>query len=631
MHVGGIQVNKTAPVWSQVGDIEYFESSDGHTYLLVAGRSDGILVVNATNPHVPVQIGSISYKSSEESWRMDVEVFKSPEGRNYALLAGSDAMILDVTDPQSPVPVNDARGDPGVLDDAYDTTIFEPSDGHTYAWVEGSSEVRIVDMTDPHDPVLVNDGRDNFFVHHNGAVFESPDGHAYAMSASPIFGLYIEDVTDPHNPVPVAVVRHDGYPAERFLLSVDAISELPVILIPGEYAAGLFHAETMATFESSDRHVYAMIANNGVTSTFNGEDARIIPTGILFMDVTDPRAPVPIYDIRNGDDGFDIGSHIRSIKVFESPDGHAYAAIAGGWDVLVMDITDPRAPVLAGKIQDGEGGFYEMGIVSSMALFEQSDGIVYLATVSDEGVQIMDITSPHQPVPVGTLWDDQSGISAIGTASYHAVFGPGDGHTYALGTGTDGVHVVDVTVPHAPVPVSSMWDGKDGFDTLDRAGHIASLRSADGRSYALVGSAEGVQIADVTDPHNPSPAGSIRDGKDGFESEWITGIAILQPTDDRAYAMIADHRIGIHIVDITDPSAPVLAGGMLAEDGFDILGGVHAIAVYRQPQQQPDGRDYALVTGDWGIHIVDIANPSEPALTGTLRGGVGNYTFTAAD
>ena len=625
MPVGEMQNNKTAPDWSLIGDIESFESPDGHTYLLVAGRSDGVLVVNMTNPRAPVYVGNVSYEGLGEPHLIDMEMLKSPDGRIYALLVGDKARILDVTDPQNLVFANNLWGDPPILDDVHGATIFESPDGRTYAWLEGhSSGIRIADMTDPYLPVIVNDGRDDLYPHMPLAVFESPDGHAYSMSAFPFSGLHIDDVTDPHNPTPVAAMRYADLTADYPVLP-STVPEAQVITIRDEYAAGLNFAEMIVTFESSDGRIYAMISNHGVTSTTQGADPRTIPTGILFMDVTDPRVPTLAGYIRNGDDGFDIGSHIRHIKILESSDGHAYAVMAGGRDILVLNVTDPRVPVPVGRVLDGNDGFYAVGIVSGMALLEPSDGIFYLAAVSDEGVQIMDVTYPRQPVPVGTLWDEQRNIRALEEAHYHVVFESDDGHTYALGTGADGVHVVDVTVPHAPVPIGSVWDGKDGFDTLDRANHAAVFNLAGSSTYALVGSAEGIQIMDVADPHDPIPIGSLRDGKGMSESKWITGIAILKLANDQTYALVADHNTGVHIVDVADPSAPVLAGGILKEGGVDILGGTHGIEVYGHS----DGRVYALMTGDRGMHVVNVTDPLDPILAGTVRNGAGNYTFDA--
>lgn len=623
--VGNVQNNKAAPDWSLIGDMESFKSPDGHTYLLAAGRSDGILAANMTNPHAPVYVGNVSYEGLGELHHIDMEVFNSSDGRVYALLVGSNARILDVTDPQNLMFVNNTRDDLPILDNVHGATIFESPGGRTYAWLEGDSgRIRIVDMTDPYHPVIVRDGRDDPYPRMPMTVFETQDGRAYSMSVFHFFGLYIDDVTDPHNPTPVAAMRYDDLAADYPVLPIQ-VPEAQVIPVSDEYAAGLNFAEVIVTFESPDGRIYAMISNPGVISTTGGADPRTIPTGILFMDVTDPRVPTLVGHIRNGDGGFDIGSHIRHIEILESPDGHTYAVMAGGRNILVLDVTDPRVPVSVGRVLDGNDGFYAVGVVSGMALLEPSDGIFYLAAVSDEGVQIMDVESPRRPMPVGTLWDEQRYIHALEEAHYHTVFDADDGHTYALGTGADGVHVVDVTVPHAPVRVGSAWDGKNGFDTLDRANHVAVFSLDDGSTYALVGSAEGIQTVDVTDPRDPIPVGGLRDGQGGFESKWITGVAILKLTDDQAYALIADHNTGIHIVDVADPSAPVLAGGVLKEDGVDILGGTHGIEVYGNY----DGRVYALMTGDRGVHVLNVADPLNPILAGTVRHGAGNYTFDA--
>ena len=137
----------------------------------------------------------------------------------------------------------------------------------------------------------------------------------------------------------------------------------------------------------------------------------------------------------------------------------------------------------------------------------------------DDGVQIMDITDPRNPVPASSVFDgmpcvqpsctqsresvptsnvvDVDGFDALHGAHAIAV-AEISGRTYAVVAGwheDGGVQIMDVTNPREPVPVSSVFDGEEGFDAL---GNLCTLTSPIclGGTYALVASSDddGIQI-----------------------------------------------------------------------------------------------------------------------------------------
>ena len=99
---------------------------------------------------------------------------------------------------------------------------------------------------------------------------------------------------------------------------------------------------------------------------------------------------------------------------------------------------------------------------------------------------------------------DSGPVTLNGTVAV-AVFGTG-GSTYAVVAAAheDGVQIIDVTDPSNPVGTGSITDGAG--TALDGASAVAVFGTGGG-TYAMVASyREGVQIINVTDPSNPVAA-----------------------------------------------------------------------------------------------------------------------------
>ena len=168
---------------------------------------------------------------------------------------------------------------------------------------------------------------------------------------------------------------------------------------------------------------------------------------------------------------------------------------------------------MAGRISDDDS--LNLYAINDIATFE-SAGRAYVAVVSGEGMQVLDLTDPHRIyVAVTAYWED-------------------------------GVQVLDLTDPYNIVPADGIGD--DDNTVLDGARYIAAFESA-GRTYAAVTSNEGVQVLDLTDPHNIIPAGHITNGNSRYLS-GIEDIAIFESAG-RTYAAVALYD-DIQIIQLTD-------------------------------------------------------------------------------
>ena len=118
----------------------------------------------------------------------------------------------------------------------------------------------------------------------------------------------------------------------------------------------------------------------------------------------------------------------QGVAVFESG-GRTYAAVAAYTDdgLQVLDVTDPSAITAADSIGDTRA--LELSGASGVAVFE-SGGRTYaaVAAYTDDGLQVLDVTDPHDIAAAGSITDDD--FLELDGASGVAVFESG-GRTYA--------------------------------------------------------------------------------------------------------------------------------------------------------------------------------------------------------
>ena len=332
--------------------------------------------------------------------------------------------------------------------------------------------------------------------------------------------------------------------------------------------------------------------------------------GVQIIDITNPTKPVPVAAITDGVDGFTELEGAEAVKIAQIY-GRTYAVVASPVDdgVQIIDITNPAKPVPVAAITDGVDGFTELDGAQCIGI-AQISGWTYAVVISqsDDGVQIITITFPFGPVPVAAMTDGVDGFTELDGAQCIGI-AQISGRTYAVvaSVDDDGIQIIDITNPTKPVPVAAMTDGVDGFTELDGA-HNVGIAQISGRTYAVVASVDddGIQIIDITNPTKPVPVAAITDDVDGFtELDRAQGVEIAY-IDGKTYAVVAG-RIddGIQIIDITNPTKPVPVAAMTdGVDGFTELDGVVNVGI-----AQISGRTYAVVASidDDGIQIIDIS------------------------
>ena len=367
----------------------------------------------------------------------------------------------------------------------------------------------------------------------------------------------------------------------------------------GDGTGGTFEeldgAYSIATAQIDGSH-YALVA------AYNDD-------GVQIINITDPGNPSAAAHITNGT-AYPELEGAYSITTAQIGGSH-YALVASfiGDGVQIINITNPGNPSAAAHITNGTT-YPELDDASSITTAQIGDShYALVAAYGGDGVQIIDITDPGNPSPVasltnGTTYPELEGAASITTARI------GNSH-YALvaSIDDDGVQIINITDPGNPSAAAHITNGT-AYPELGDASSITTAQIG-GSHYALVASfiGDGVQIINITDPGNPSAAASLTDGAAYPELDGAYSITTARIGGSH-YALVASFwDNGVQIIDITDPGNPSPVASLTNGTTYPELGGANSITTARIGNSH-----YALVAsqGDDGVQIIDITDPAHP-------------------
>jgi len=130
--------------------------------------------------------------------------------------------------------------------------------------------------------------------------------------------------------------------------------------------------------------------------------------------------------------------------------------------------------------------------------------------------------------------------------------------------------------------------------------------SADGKVIYLADGSAGLKVVSVEDPAHPLLLASYDDPSDTGTNKGGFGRRIAISPDKQTVYM-ADGLAGLKVIDVSDPSSPVLRGKL------DTKGFSHGITVSADNQTvyiSDNGED----GGTPGIRVIDISDPTNPML-----------------
>jgi len=304
------------------------------------------------------------------------------------------------------------------------------------------------------------------------------------------------------------------------------------------------------------------------------------PGGFKIYNIANPASPTQIAAI-------DSLAYCESV-VISAP----FAYIAAAARSHIVNITNPAAPVYAGRIPRLAGGYHQY--------LNYRSGHAYICDF-EAGLQVVNVTNPASPVNAAFL--------ATGRRTACIVF---DGNFGYVANGDSGLRIIDVSNIAAPKNVKL-------HDTPGRAafvsfGAITIGGSPAGHIYVADRSA-GLRAVNVSNANAPAESGALG----VLAAAPGTALAAFF-LNNKVY--VAYGTAGLRIIDVATPANPILLGT------YDSPGealGVVAVG------------DFAYIADrDSGVQVVNVANPASPTrvrniVTSRARGIAinGNLVYVA--
>lgn len=242
---------------------------------------------------------------------------------------------------------------------------------------------------------------------------------------------------------------------------------------------------------------------------------------------------------------------------------------------------------------------------AQLAAFVPNDPGRYRITATIGGAKAHAEFSVHERLGRRSMELIAHGTAPSGQATTDLWVFPGlDGRDYVY-TGTyhgNQMYAWDVTDPTAPTIVDSLsFDGRRVNDVKINAARTIAIVTSEHAANRR----NGITVVDISDPAHPRRLSHYSEGlTGGVHNTWIV--------DDLVYAVHYGTR-ALHIIDISDPTAPVEVGRWQLENEDRFL---HDVMIQ-------DGLAYLSYWND-GMVILDVGNgmnggmPTEPQLVSQL-------------
>ena len=289
---------------------------------------------------------------------------------------------------------------------------------------------------------------------------------------------------------------------------------------------------------------------------------------------------------------------------FVSIDGSTYALSEHGRYLVILKANDNVNFNLIKIIEDGQDDFTALnGVTSVTTTTIGSSTYALVAAANDNGVQIINITTPSNPIAASAVTNGTNYPNMIGPVSITTTHIGSSTYALVASSNAHRVHIIDITNPSQPSLTSVLKDGSNSLQL--RFPRSVTTTTIDSSTYALVTSQtdDAVSIINITTPSTPITASVVSDGSKYKNLDTPFSVTTTH-IGSSTYALVAakgDH--GVQVIDITNPYAPTNASAPTdGSNGFTKLNGPESIAIIA------GSPEYALVAakGDNGTQIIKI-------------------------
>jgi len=301
---------------------------------------------------------------------------------------------------------------------------------------------------------------------------------------------------------------------------------------------------------------------NVVVTTIGGTTYAVLlayaDNSMSIFDISNPSSPTQVSTVTTHPERMLKQAYGLAVAEFG---GKTYAVVVsqGNDSIALVDISTPSSPTYKDHILNTDGAYHLNNPVSvAIATISGTTyAVVTAAGETPDGIAIIDIsTDPTDLEYVGEMDDDAGkeldGPNGVTTTTI-------DGKTYAIVVGRDdGIAIIDISTPSSPAYVSEIEDDADKELDYGRDVEVATIN---GRTYAFVAAVndDALAIIDITNPSIPVYAGEMEDdsNKGGCTAAQVCldgakGVVITE-IDGNTYAVVTGHDDdGIEIIQVMD-------------------------------------------------------------------------------
>ncbi len=463
-------------------------------YAYMADVSEGLIVLNITDPSFPKVEGTISGSISD--------VVTSG---NYSYTVDGSLNIDNIADPSSPTFVSEYFSDYGTIENVAISGNYAYLLTTVYLADEYHDMLEIVDISNDTAPIYMS----TYFGDDKESMNSIAVSGNYAYIADDYGGFMKVDVSNPSSPIlankydsagsvyDVAVSGNYAYLAESGNgLVIADISDQSSPIFTGSYDSSddAYKVEVAGNYAYLDTHWFCNI------------------NALHIVDISNPSSPA-----MTGLWSFDPDSYSTAVA-----DNYAYIANYDVLEIVNVNMSNPSSPSVVGSI-------------SISALDIAASGNYAYIYAEGDGFVVLNATNPSSPKIEGS-YDVDGNIDISGSYAYVA-------------NGDDGLVILDVSDPSSP-KLAGIYDGISASDVVISGDYayvttdtglvildinnpasptLAGTYSIVGNSVALAGDyiyvangEKGLTILHMEESHKAAASASITNLKETeVSTEWI--------------------------------------------------------------------------------------------------------------